>query len=98
MLEKNEINTLDIKNEEKEEKEVKEVKEEKEENYKTIKNQNYNLFKYFLFKICCEKNNQNILFYENYRKKMLSEESIVQGNLELSKVLNYLKLKETKEN
>ena len=50
------------------------------------KKQNFDWFKYAWFKINCEKNNPIISYYKDYRKKVISEENFIRGQLDIFKL------------
>ena len=66
----------------------------KEDTNKQIKKQNFNWFKYIWYKICCGRNNPMISYYEDYRTKLISEESLIHGQLDIFKLIKICKLEE----
>ena len=50
------------------------------------KRQNFSWFTYIKYKLQCLESNTNITFYEEFRDKILSEESIIQNHLKLYKL------------
>ena len=54
--------------------------------------QNFNFVRYIWFNICCRRNNPNILYYEDYREKILSEENIIKGYIDISNLIKLNKL------
>ena len=57
-----------------------------------IQKQNFNIFTYIWYNMRCRRNNLNILYYEDYREKILSEENIIRGYLDISNLLKLNKL------
>ena len=66
----------------------------KEDATKQNKKQNFNWFKYIWYKICCGRNNSMISYYEDYRTKLISEESLISGQLDIFKLVKICKLEE----
>ena len=57
------------------------------ENDKLNEKQNFSWCQYFKYFICCKTNNDKIAYYENLRKKLLSEENIIKDHFDLLKLL-----------
>ena len=64
----------------------------KEDINNPIKKQNFNWFKYIWYKIRCSKNNPMISYYEDYRTKLISEESLITGQLDIYRLAKICKL------
>jgi len=60
---------------------------QKEEGELTIKRQNFNLFKYIWYLICCKPNDNMIGYWENIRYSLISEENIIQNYLDIYTLL-----------
>ena len=54
---------------------------------RSIENQNFNWLQYIWYLICCQKNNPNISYYEDFRAKLISEENIIQTYLDVYQLL-----------
>ena len=61
---------------------------------KQDKKQNFNWFKYIWYKIKCETNNPTISYYKDYRKKVISEENFICGQLDIFRLEKICKLEE----
>ena len=61
---------------------------------KQDKKQNFNWFKYIWYKIKCETNNPTISYYKDYRKKVISEENFIRGQLDIFRLEKICKLEE----
>ena len=59
------------------------------DNDKLSEKQNFTWFQYLGYMICCKKNNDKILYYENLRKELLSEENIIKNHFDLKRILKY---------
>jgi hypothetical protein len=55
-----------------------------EENIKSKKGNSFSFWKYLKYIICCKRKNSDILFYEDYRAKYISEEEIIHSHINLS--------------
>ena len=62
-------------------------KDDYNDNDKLIEKQNFTWFQYLGYMICCKRNNDKILYYENLRKELLSEENIIKNHFELKSIL-----------
>jgi len=62
-------------------------KDDYNDNDKLIDKQNFTWFQYLGYMICCKRNNDKILYYENLRKELLSEENIIKNHFELKRLL-----------
>ena len=71
-----------------------EIKKEDKKNLIKKQKQNFNWFKYIWYKIRCGKNNPMILYYEDYRTKLISEESLIRGQLDIYRLAKICKLEE----
>jgi len=60
---------------------------------KPIKKQNFSWCNYILYVIFFKRKNPKIKFYENFRAQILSEESLMQNNLDIYKLLNHCNIK-----
>lgn len=60
---------------------------------KPVKKQQFNWCNYFLYILLFKSNNSKLKFYENFRAQILSEENIVQNNLDLYKLLKFCGIK-----
>ena len=60
--------------------------------------QDINWFKYIRYIICCKRRNSKILYYEEHRAQIISEESIIQDHLDLYKLIDICKLDTDKIN
>jgi len=56
------------------------------------KENSFSFWKYLNYIICCKRNNSDILFYEDYRAKYISEEEIIHSSINLSLLVNFYKL------
>ena len=54
---------------------------------RSIEKQNFNWLQYIWYLICCQKNNPNISYYEDFRAKLISEENIIQTYLDVYQLL-----------
>ena len=63
-----------------------------EEDFHSNKGNSFSFWKYLKYLICCKRNNYNILFYEDYRAKYISEEEIIHSHINLSLLINSYKL------
>ena len=72
-------------------------KKEEYEKDKLIEKQNFNWFIYIWNKIYCGKKNPHISYYEGYRKKIISEEGIFKGSLDIYNLLQFVKLDTDKD-
>ena len=75
--------------------------DEKERNInRPLQKQNFNWFKYIKYIIFCYRNNPSISYYEKYRAKIISEESIIKDHLNILKLINInlVQRKNLKEN
>ena len=52
----------------------------------------FSFWKYLKYIICCKRNNSDILFYEDYRAKFISEEEIIHSHINLRLLINSYKL------
>ena len=59
-----------------------------EENIKSKKRNSFSFWKYLKYIICCKRKNSDILFYEDYRAKYISEEEIIHSHINLSLLIN----------
>ena len=59
-----------------------------EENIKSKKGNSFSFWKYLKYIICCKRKNSDILFYEDYRAKYISEEEIIHSHINLSLLIN----------
>ena len=62
-----------------------EIENENENNH--IHKQDFTWFRYILYLIYCQKNDQKINYYETFRAKLISEENIIQNYLDIYKLL-----------
>ena len=62
-------------------------KDDYNDNDKLIEKQNFTWFQYLGYMISCKRNNDKILYYENLRKELLSEENIIKNHFELKSIL-----------
>ena len=69
-------------------------KDDYNDNDKLIEKQNFTWFQYLGYMISCKRNNDKILYYENLRKELLSEENIIKNHFELKSLI----LNKNKEN
>ena len=69
-------------------------KDDYNDNDKLIEKQNFTWFQYLGYMINCKRNNDKILYYENLRKELLSEENIIKNHFELKSLI----LNKNKEN
>ena len=67
----------------------------KKEIYKPSKKHNFTWCSYFLYILLLKNKNNKIKFYENFRAQILSEENLVQNNLDIYKLLEICKIKKT---
>ena len=44
-------------------------------------------WKFFIYKIFCRKKNNYLRFYENFREKTISVESLIQNNIKINDIL-----------
>ena len=54
---------------------------------KPIKKKNFTWCQYIRYLICCRRNDHKILFYEDFRAKLISEENIIQNYLDIYQLL-----------
>ena len=62
------------------------------EDIQSKKGNSFSFWTYLKYIICCKKNNSDILFYEDYRAKFISEEEIIHSHINLSLLMNSYKL------
>ena len=62
-----------------------------------IEKQKFNWFEYIWHKSICGKKKPYISYYEGYRKKILSEEDIFRGSLDIYNLFQFLKFEEDKD-
>ena len=62
-------------------------KDDYNDNDKFIEKQNFTWFQYLGYMINCKRNNDKILYYENLRKELLSEENLIKNHFELKRLL-----------
>lgn len=62
-------------------------KDDYNDNDKLIEKQNFTWFQYLGYMVTCKRNNDKILYYENLRKELLSEENIIKNHYELQKLV-----------
>ena len=60
---------------------------------KPIKKQNFSWCSYILYMIFLKNKNHKIKFFENFRAQILSEESLMQNNLDVYKLFEYFNIK-----
>ena len=58
------------------------------------KKHNFDWFKYVWYKINCGKNNPIISYYKDYRKKVISEENFIRGQLDIFKLEKLCRIEE----
>ena len=58
------------------------------------KKHNFDWFKYIWYKINCERNNPIISYYKDYRKKVISEENFIRGQLDIFKLEKLCRIEE----
>ena len=61
---------------------------------KDNKKRNFDWFKYIWHKINCGKNNPIISYYKDYRKKVISEENFIRGQLDIFRLEQICRLEE----
>ena len=66
-------------------------KKENEEN-QTIAKQNFTYFEYIKYIICCKKNNIKMLYYEDLRHNIISEENLLQYYIDIYQLLKVCKI------
>ena len=71
---------------------ITESKKEKENKSKALERQNFNWFKYIGYLICCGRTDKKIVYYENFRAKLISEENIVQNYIDIYKLLRIVSI------
>ena len=64
---------------------------------KPNKKSNFCWFQYIWHMICCVTTNKNIAYYENFRKRIISEENIIISHSNLYKVVNFIGLDNNKD-
>ena len=62
------------------------------EDTQSKKGNSFSFWNYLKYLICCKRNNSDILFYEDYRAKYISEEEIIHSLLNLRLLINSYKL------
>ena len=62
------------------------------EDIQSKKGYSFSFWQYLKYIICCKRNNSDILFYEDYRAKFISEEEIIHSHINLSLLMNSYKL------
>ena len=62
------------------------------ENIQSKKENKFSFWKYLKYIICCKRNNSDILYYEDYRSKYMSEEEIIRSHINLNLLINSYKL------
>ena len=63
--------------------------EQKEEDFSPFnEKQNFNWFQYIKYMIYCSRNSPTISYYEEFRAKIISEESIIKNHLDLFQFFN----------
>ena len=68
--------------------------EKKEENEsKPLEKQNFNWCKYLGHLICCKKKDKKLIYYEEFREKLISEENIIQNYMDIYKLLKICNVK-----
>ena len=74
------------------------VNEQKEENIEyQIPEKNINLLKFIKYLFYCKRKNTNISYIEEYREKIVSEESMIHGDLDLLEIKSFYKQKENND-
>ena len=75
------------------------INEQKEKNKTNqIFNKNLNLCKLIKYLFYCKKKNENISYIETYREKIVSEESMIQGYLDILQMKSFYKQKDNNDN
>ena len=62
----------------------------KKDDDKPMEKAGFNFCTYFKYVICCYRNNEKIKYYEEFRGKIISEESLMQNNLDIYKIKKIL--------
>ena len=62
---------------------------------KPLEKQHFNWFKYLGYLICCGKNDKKLSYYEDFRAKLISEESIIQNYMDTYKLLKACNIKKS---
>ncbi len=62
---------------------------------KPIKKQKFSWCTYFLYVMLFKKKKSKLKFYDNFRAQIISEENLVQNNLDIYKLLEYCNIKRT---
>ena len=66
--------------------------ESKEKSYKPITKQNFTWTNYIWYALSFKSNNPKINYYESFRAKVISEESLIQNHFNVFKLLDFCKL------
>ena len=65
-----------------------------DENNPPIEKQNFSFIEYFKYAICLKKNNPKILYYEDFRNEIISEENLLQNYIDIYQLIKICKIDE----
>ena len=69
-----------------------EIKKNEKDQNKVNEKRNFSYFDYIKYVICCKKNNPKMLYYEDFRNEIISEENLIQNYTDIYQLLKIFEI------